>query len=147
MTLRRDQHSVLRLALALLALAAVTALFELFARQAPYTPLALALLPGPIQQLREAALLHGFIALAVPFWLPAAWPTQAPRSFVPVLLAGHALLFSVLLYAAATGRMAVQVWDPRPIAIVLTALRVVGHLVVVGAYIAWARRLWRAAAS
>ena len=142
MTLRPDQHAVLRLALALLALGGLAALFELFARQAPFTPLALELLPGPIQQLREAAFLHGLVALAVALWLPAAWNDQTPRWFVPVLVAGHALLFSVLLYAAGTGRMAVQVWDPRPIAIVLTALRVLGHLVVVAAYIAWARRLW-----
>ncbi|MCA9579552.1 MAG: hypothetical protein R3B40_13710 [Polyangiales bacterium] len=143
MPLRRDQHSVLRLALALLALGALAAACELFARQAPYTPLALAMLPGPVQQLREAALLHGLIALVVPVWLPQAWSDQAPRWFVPALCAGHALLFTVLVYAAITGRMAVQIWDPRPIAIVLTALRVFGHVVVVSAYLAWGRRLWR----
>lgn len=144
MSLRRDQHAVLRLALALLLLGALAAACELFARQAPYTPLALAILPGPVQQLREAALLHALVALAVPVWLPRAWPELAPRWFVPVLYAGHALLFTVLTYAAVTGRMAVQIWDPRPIAIVLTALRVLGHLVVVGAYVAWGRRLWGA---
>ena len=147
MTLRRDQHAVLRLALSLLALAGVAALFELFARQAPYTPLALAALPGPIQQLREAALIHGLIALVVPLFMPGAWPAGAPRWFVPLLVAGHALLFSVLLYAAATGRMAVQVWDPRPVAIVLTALRVLGHAVVAGCYLSWGRRLWGSSAS
>lgn len=145
MTLRSDQHSVIRLGLVLLALAALAGLFELFARQAPYTPLALGLLPGPIQQLRDAALVHGLVALLAAVLLPAAWASPAPVRFVRVLAAGHGLLFAALLYAAVTGRMAVQIWDPRPLAVVLTALRIVGHLVVVGAYLAWARRLWRGA--
>jgi hypothetical protein len=142
MMLRNDQHFIIRLGLALLALAATAGLFELFARQAPYTPLALALLPGPIQQLRDAALVHALVALVAGWTLPAAWPSLAPQRFVRVLAAGHGLLFVALMYAAVTGRMAVQIWDPRPAAVVLTALRVVGHVVIVGAYFVWARRLW-----
>jgi hypothetical protein len=147
MTLRSDQHFVIRLGLVLLALAALAGLFELFARQAPYTPLALGLLPGPIQQLRDAALVHGLVALLAGLLLPAAWDSPAPVRFVRVLAAGHGLLFAALLYAAVSGRMAVQIWDPRPLAVVLTALRIVGHVIVVGAYLVWARRLWRGAAA
>lgn len=143
MTLRSDQHSVIRLGIVLLGLAAVAGLFELFARQAPFTVLALDMLPSPIQQLRDAALVHALLALLVGLSLPAAWSTVASVRFVRVLVVGHVLLFAALLYAAFTGRMAVQIWDPRPIAVVLTALRIVGHLTVVGAYFVWARRLWR----
>jgi len=142
MTLRSDQHSVIRLGIVLLGLAALAGLFELFARQAPYTPLELGMLPGPIQQLRDAALVHALVALLAGLSLPAAWPTVAPLRFVRVLVLGHGLLFAALGYAAVTGRMAVQIWDPRPLAVVLTALRIVGHLTVVGAYFVWARRLW-----
>lgn len=143
MTLRSDQHSVIRLGIVLLGLAAVAGLFELFARQAPFTVLALEMLPSPIQQLRDAALVHGLLALLVGLLLPAAWSTLAPRRFVPVLVTGHGLLFAALLYAAATGRMAVQIWNPEPMDVWLPALRIVGHLTVVGVYFVWARRLFR----
>lgn len=145
MTLRSDQHQVLRLAIVLLGLGAIAGLFELSARQAPYTPLELGLLPGPIQQLRDAALVHGFMAFLAGLSLPAAWPTPlAPKRFLGLLVVGHALLFAALLWAAFSGRMAVQIWDPRPLLVALTALRIVGHLTVVGAYWMWAHRLWRA---
>lgn len=143
MTLRSDQLFVIRLGVVLLGLAAVAGLLELFARQAPFTVLALEMLPSPIQQLRDAALVHAFLALLAGLLLPAAWAPEAPVRFVRALVAGHVMLFTALLYAALTGRMAVQIWNPEPMDVWLPALRIVGHLTVAGAYFAWARRLFR----
>ena len=143
MTLRRDQQQLIRLSLLLLAAGALAAFWELFARQAPFTPLAIRMLPGPIAQLRETACWLGLLGLAASQTLPLVWAEGSPTRFMRLLGVGHAMLFSALLYAAFTGRMALQVWDPRPLAVGLTAVRLVGQALVLGAYLWWGRRLFR----
>ena len=143
MPLRRDQLDILRLALASLGLAAFVAVWELAARQAPFTLFAIRQLPGPIAQLREHLLFFGLLAMGTSWALPVAFPEEAPARFRRSMLASHIALGLALLYAAATGRMALQLWDPRPIAVVSSVLRVVSEAWVIGTYAVFAWRVLR----
>ena len=143
MSARDDQRTVARLAVAMLAGGALAVLLELLARQAPYTFFALRLLPGPAAQLRGHLVAFGAVGLGVAATWPLAYPEPAKRGVTRSLVASHLALAIVLLAAALTNRMALQLIDPHPANIVFSVIRVVIEIWAIASYVPWARRLIR----
>src|SRR5512139_1521602 len=130
MELRPADRALVSLALALLLLGGLAGVWELFALQAPYTPLRAPQLPAPVAQLRGFAFTLGLLLLGVT-WLRPHWaPEGAPRRWLVTLFAGTAASVGALAYGAFTSSLVTQIVDPRPDSSPLFALRAVGHLLL-----------------
>jgi len=123
-------RALVRVALALVAVGAAAGVWELFALQAPYTPLRAPQLPGPVAQLRGFCFGEALLLLAAAWLLPTWSPRGPSRTFLASLYVGTALSVGALVYGAFTGSLVTQIFDPRPDATPLFAVRAVGHLLL-----------------
>jgi hypothetical protein len=132
--------------LALVVFGAAAGLWEVFALQAPFTPLRAPHLPGPIAQLRESGIVLGLLFFAAGSLLPLAIDPGAriARVLAWIAIGGAALVMAALAAGAARGMVVFQIFDPRPVAVRLFAVRAMGSILVGGAFLELARRLARA---
>jgi hypothetical protein len=117
MTDEAAAHATLRLGIAVLVAAAVAGVWEVLATQAPGSPLYLAMLPGPVEALRELALGLGVLLLAASAWwarVPAAAEATVSARLVWGLRAGAMLSLGAAAYGAARGMRVEQLYDLRP---------------------------------
>ena len=112
--------------LALWWLAGATEVWEVLAAQSPDSPFHLGLLVGPVAQLRAHAFGLGTVCLG----LACAWGWFGRAQgwlWAGVFLAGAGIEIGALLWAAAHGMLAVQVFDPRADARLVLYVRALGH--------------------
>lgn len=142
----RSARFTLRLAILVLVSGALVGVWEVLAAQAPGSPLYLAVLPGPVQTLRESAFTLGFLLVVASLLLPRACPEPGSRS--PALIAGalHVGALLALLasaYGAAHGMHGEQLYDLRPDATALFVAKYGGYSVVGAALSVLAARVLR----
>ncbi|HEX7481677.1 MAG TPA: hypothetical protein VF331_27980 [Polyangiales bacterium] len=140
-------RATLRLASLALLLAAAAGVWEVLATQAPGSPLYLGMLPGPVQALRETALVLGLLVFAAACLLPELHKLDQafePKALLAALHVGVVLALGAGVYGACTGMRGTQLFDLRPDASALFLTKHLG-LVLTGAALAeLARRaLWR----
>lgn len=115
-------------------------MWEVLASQAPGSPLSIGMLPGPIEMLRETAVLLGLLLFAASMCVRAH---GAPRGLVVGLHVAVGVTLLAALYGAATGMHGVQARDLRPDAIVLFVVKYAGRLGVFACLFAIGRRALR----
>lgn len=120
-------RSILRLACWVLLAAALAGIWEILAAQAPGSPLYLGMLPGPITDLRESALVLG--VLLVLGSLISGDQDPGWRWFW-VLGAGCVLTLLSGLYGAAMGMHGTQLFDLRADAAWLFLAKQLGRALV-----------------
>jgi hypothetical protein len=135
---------LIRLALSLWLLAALAAIWEGMALQAPDSPFHAGVLAGPIGQLRGYTFALGTGLLGAAWLWPWLYPRGSGRLALASLIAGSVLSSSALAYAAAQGLIGAQLIDPRPDARSIAVLRGVGHvLLITGLVSAWVQAFRR----
>lgn len=133
-------RAVLRLAVIVTCIAAVAGVWEILASQAPGSPLYIGVLPGPVQMLRETALVLGLLLLAASALVPQS---GVSRGLVLGLHLSVAVTLLAALYGALTGMHGVQACDLRPDATPLFIVKHLGRLGVGACLFALARRALR----
>lgn len=133
---------LLRFAFGLLLVAAGAALWTTLARQAPGSPVYLGVLAGPIEGVRDSALVIALVFLAVAHWLPALATGRVAALIVAVACVGALLDVGVGLYAASHGLHAIQFKDPRPDVAPLVTLRSLGQALLALCLLEITRRAW-----
>ena len=128
-----ERRHLLAAALLLLAAAALAGAVELFALQAPGSPLYLGVLPGPLGVLRELALELGLLLLAGDV-LAARAPQPLPRRLTRLLSSGAALAVLAQAYGAAQGMYGLQVKDLRADALPMFVAKHLALLAFIVAY-------------
>lgn len=136
-------RTLLRVAFALLLVAAGTSLWATLARQAPGSPLYLGTLSGPIEALRDSATVLGLVFLGVALLLSSIASERAATILVAVACLGALLELSAGGYAAIHGLHAIQLVDPRPDVAPILALKYAGQTLLGGCLLEVARRVWR----
>jgi hypothetical protein len=131
---------VLRLAVIVLLCAAGAGVWEVLASQAPGSPLSIGMLPGPIEMLRNTALILGLLLLGASFCVRESGTT---RGLLIGLHVAVAVTLLTALYGAAMGMHGVQVRDLRPDATPLFIAKYLGRLGVLACLGAIARRALR----
>jgi hypothetical protein len=104
-------RKVLQLGCGVLVVAALAGAWETLASQSPGSPLYIGMLPGPIELLRDAALIWGLLIVLAGLLL--AERGLGPR-WLSLLQLGVALTLGGSLYAAANGMHGIQARDLRP---------------------------------
>lgn len=130
-------RSVLRLAVIVLCTAAGAGVWEVLASQAPGSFLSIGMLPGPIEMLRETALISGLLLLGAALLVRE---TGATRRVVVGIHVAVAITLLAAMYGAVTGMHGVQAHDLRPDATPLFVVKYVGRLGLLVGLIAIARR-------
>lgn len=125
--LRSSSRHLVALAMLVLLVGAAAGLWELFAGQAPYTPLRAPQLEGPVAQLRSSAFVVGLLLLAAAWLLPWIEPDEEPHRWVGAVTLGTSVMLLALAYGASTSMMGTQIFDPRPDATALFAGRALGQ--------------------
>jgi hypothetical protein len=128
---------MLRLAVIVLCTAAGAGVWEVLASQAPGSPLSIGMLPGPIEMLRETALVLGLLLLGATFLVRE---TGTTRRVAVGLHVAVAITLLAAIYGAMTGMHGVQARDLRPDATPLFIVKYVGRFGVLVCLIAIARR-------
>ena len=129
---------LLRLAVCVLCVAAGAGVWEVLASQAPGSPLWIGMLPGPIEMLREAAVVAGLLLLAASCLVRELSLSRA------LLIALHVAVVVTLLaalYGALTGMHGVQAIDLRPDAVPLFIAKYAGRLGVAACLLLIVRRV------
>jgi hypothetical protein len=122
---------LVRLAIALWLTAALAAVWEGLAQQAPDSPFRLGLLAGPISQLRAHAFGLG-TGLCAGAWIwPWLYPPGRGRVALIALTAGSVLSTLALAYAAREGMVGIQLIDPRVDARRVVWVRGAGHALLI----------------
>ena len=134
-------RTVLRAAVVALLCGALSAVWELFARQAPGSPFYLGILPGPVILLRELCVTLGLLLLGAGLLLRWAFGGPPPRWIVVALCGGSALAIGAQLYGALSGMYGVQVRDLRPDALPMFITKHAGLLAVIVALVEVGRRV------
>ena len=133
---------LLRLAVVVLCFAACVGVWEVLASQAPGSPLSIGMLPGPIELLRETALVLGFLVFGASLLVR---DRGVARGVVVGLHLAVAITLLAALYGAATGMHGVQARDLRPDATPLFVVKYLGRIGVGVCLLAIARRALRPA--
>jgi hypothetical protein len=141
MQVGQSARAVLWLGCSVLLLGALFGAWETLASQAPGSPLYIAMLPGPVELLRETAVTFGLLLVAAGLLLG---DRSLASRWLWALYAGTALTLGSSLYAAATGMHGVQASDLRADAIWLFIVKYVGRAVLSACLVAIALRALRA---
>jgi hypothetical protein len=128
---------MLRLAVLVLCTAAGAGVWEVLASQAPGSPLSIGMLPGPIEMLRDTALILGLLLFGASVLVR---DIGATRGLLIGLHIAVALTLAAAFYGAFAGMHGVQARDLRPDATPLFILKYVGRLGVFVGLLAIARR-------
>lgn len=131
---------LLRLAVIVLCVAAGAGVWEVLASQAPGSPLSIGMLPGPIEMLRETAVVLGLLILGASMLVR---DRGVARGIVVGLHVAVAITLLAALYGAASGMHGVQARDLRPDATPLFVSKYLGRLGVAACLLAIARRALR----
>lgn len=107
-------RATLRLSFGAFACAAAGAVWHVLAMQAPGSELYLGMLPGPIENLRDASFTLGVLGFLAAQALPHAYPTRTPPGLVALLHLGALCVLAAGLYGAITGLHGEQFRDLRP---------------------------------
>jgi hypothetical protein len=107
--------------------AALGSVWELLALQPPASPLHLGVLAGPIGQLGGFAFALGTGCLVASLAWPGLYPQGGGRLAALALVAGALIHVAALAYAAGSGILAVQLFDPRADARFTLYVRALGH--------------------
>lgn len=119
--------------LALWLLSSLACVWEILALQPPDSPLHLGVLTSPIVQLRNYAFALGTASLVLAVSFRRLYEPGEGRLALVLLGTGATLHVATLLYAAATGLLAVQAFDPRADARYALYLRALGHALTTAA--------------
>ena len=126
-------HAALRLAVAVLVATVLAGVWEVLATQAPGSPLYLGMLPGPVQALRESALMLGVLLLVS----SDAWsrvhgmpPTRVQTLILVGLHLGALLSLGAATYGATQGMRGEQLYDLRPDGMLVFATKYAGNAVL-----------------
>lgn len=133
----QSARELLRLAVIVLCIAAGAGVWEVLASQAPGSPLSIGMLPGPIEMLRDTALILGLLLFGASVLVR---DSGAARGTVIALHVAVAVTLLAALYGAAAGMHGVQARDLRPDATPLFVLKYAGRLGVLACLLAIARR-------
>jgi hypothetical protein len=144
MSLSPAGRATVKLALALLAIAAIGVVVHTLAAQGPSSPWWLGILPGPVAQLRDTSALLGALLLAAAPYISARSGEREPWSLVVALYVGVVIVLVTLAIGATSGMYGVQIEDPRVANRWLFRARSLGELILFGGLVAFARRAWRA---
>ncbi|HET6335449.1 MAG TPA: hypothetical protein VFG30_19620 [Polyangiales bacterium] len=128
---------MLRLAVIVLCTAAGAGVWEVLASQAPGSLLSIGMLPGPIEMLRDTALILGLLLFGASLLVRDSGATRG------VVIGVHVAVAVTLLaavYGAFTGMHGVQARDLRPDATPLFIVKYMGRLGVLASLLAIARR-------
>jgi hypothetical protein len=128
---------MLRLAVIVLCTAAGAGVWEVLASQAPGSPLSIGMLPGPIEMLRETALVLGLLLLGAAFLVRETGTTRRVSVGIQIAVA---ITLLAAIYGAITGMHGVQAHDLRPDATPLFVAKYVGRFGVLVCLLAIARR-------
>jgi len=123
MQLPKSAVDVIRLGVVTLMAAAAASVWELFALQAPGSPVHIGMLPGPIAALRELCTVLGLLQLGAGSLLAWTGLEREPRVAVALLHIGTLLAVVAQLYGAALGMSGIQLLDLRPDALPLFIVR------------------------
>jgi hypothetical protein len=126
LTFTRQAQFLAVAGLGLWVLSGLCQVWEVLAVQSPDSPFHLGVLAGPVAQLRS----HCFGLGAVCVGLSCLWPLfklEPGWLLLGVFFAGVVLETAALTWAAASGMLAAQVFDPRPDARLMLYLRAFGH--------------------
>ena len=142
----RSARATLRLAILVLVSGAFAGLWEVLASQAPGSLLYVAMLPGPVQTLRESAFTLGLLLLSASILLPRA--ERRPGSRMPALITaalhvGTLLALVASAYGAAHGMHGEQFQDLRPDATALFIAKHAGYALIGSALLVLAARVLR----
>jgi hypothetical protein len=134
-------RTLVRTAVVLLVIAALTSIWELFAYQAPGSSFSLGILPGPIVALRNTCTTMGVIFIAVAWVMPWVSQPDEPRWMVWLAVVGAVLTVGASFYGALNSMYVIQIVDLRPDATVLFIVKNTGHLLLGICLIELARRV------
>jgi hypothetical protein len=141
MNVTPSARAIVRLAIVLLVVTALTALWEFFALQAPGSPLSIGMLPGPIGSLRATALTLGLALLSVAYLLPWAYQNKEPCLTLVLVYLGTVMVLGGSFYGAFNGMSGIQIIDPRPDATVVVSVKLGGYLLLAIGLLDVARRV------
>lgn len=128
---------LLRLAVFVLCFAAAAGVWEVLASQAPGSPLSIGMLPGPIEMLRETALVLGLLLVSAGLLVRER---GLARWLVVALHVAVAVTLLAAVYGALTGMHGVQARDLRPDATPLFVVKYLGRFGVAACLFAIGRR-------
>ena len=131
---------LLRLAIIVLCAATAAGVWEVLASQAPGSLLSIGMLPGPIEMLRETALVLGLLLLAAS---SLARECGVSRGIVVALHAAVGITLLAAVYGAFTGMHGVQARDLRPDATPLFVVKYLARFGVAACLFAIAHRALR----
>jgi hypothetical protein len=136
-------RALIRLALVLWSLAALAAVWEGMAMQAPDSPFHVGVLAGPIGQLRGYTFAVGTGMLGAAWLWPWLYPQGKGRFSLAALILGALLSTAALAYAALHGMIGAQLIDPRPDARAIAVARGAGHVLLMSALFSAALQAFR----
>ncbi len=141
MELGRCARSFVRLGAVLLVLAAAAGVWEMLAMQIPSSQYRVGVLPGPVAQLREMAVVLGLSAFAAAWLLPWIAPDREPWPLCVGVHVGAVVTLGAMVYGATTGMYGVQIYDPRPDSQILFVVRWIGQGILGICLLDFARRI------
>ena len=128
--LRPTARAFIDLAMALLVTTFLAGVWELLASQGPSSEFRIGVLPGPVAQLRAAAMTLALLCFAVAWLLPKIATDREPWLLVGFAYAGTIVTLGAMAYGATTGMYGVQIADPRADSQVLLAVRLGGQILL-----------------
>lgn len=137
----RGAQALVRLGLVVLLGAAVAAVWEVLALQAPTSPYHFGVLPGPVGALRDSASITALCLFAAAWLWPWASQGRELRAWLVLVHVGVIVSLGALTYGATTGMYGVQIDDLRVDSRWLFRIRAMGQLVLAGCLVDYARRV------
>lgn len=141
MRIGRSAQALVRLGVVLLLIAAVAAVWELLALQAPASEWHVGVLSGPVGTLRNTAVTFALVFFAAAWLMPWAAPHGEPRALVIAVHVGVAIVIVALAYGATTGMYGVQIQDLRTGSVWLFRCRALGMAILFVCLLDFARRI------
>lgn len=134
-------RAFVRLGVVLLLVAAVAGVWEMLAMQIPSSQYRVGVLPGPIGQLREMAVVIALVLFAGAWLMPWLAPDREPWLLCVAVHVGALVTLGAMAYGATTGMYGVQIYDPRLESQVLFIVRWAGQAVLGLCLLDFARRI------
>lgn len=109
--------------------------------QVPSAEYRVGVLPGPIGQLREMAVVLGLTSIAAAWLVPFIAPSREPWALCIAVHVGAVVTLGAMAYGATTGMYGVQMLDPRPDSQALFYVRWGGQAILGACLLDVARRV------
>lgn len=134
-------RAFVRLGVVVLLVAAAAGVWEMLAMQIPSSQYRVGVLPGPIGQLREMAVVIALVLFAGAWLMPWLAADREPWVLCVAVHVGAVVTLGAMAYGATTGMYGVQIYDPRLESQVLFIVRWVGQAVLGLCLLDFARRI------